>query len=352
MRSNLYRTGVVAALVGALPLGAAVAAHEPARAVRPHLYHVTIGVDVPYGLMAVNEFLPGRLTVHVGDSVQWTNADGSEPQTVTLGSVDYTPALFLSADNPEINPVIVKPQGSRVLRDAGSIHSSGALMSGVKGLGASYTFTFRAVGTYFYRSLFHPLMLGEIDVAPPSQPASADPPDRGDTAVNALRSTANALLVEQQSDEGAADSGGVTVNVGFGNKDVSLNIFAPAGIQVHVGDTVTWRTTETSGDPHAIVFNPSTGVSAGAAPLYTALAPDGGLTVNPAYAKPTLLSGTDVMTGTISPGQQSGILYNSSQAYPSATPFQYSLTFLAPGRYYYVDPFHGNGTQGQVHVLP
>ncbi len=351
MRSNLYRTGVVAALVGALPLGAAVAAHEPARAVRPHLYHVTIGVDVPYGLMAVNEFLPGRLTIHVGDSVQWTNADGGEPQTVTFGSVDYTPALFLSTDNPEANPAIVKPQGGHVVRDA-SIHSSGALMSGVKGLGASYTFTFRAVGTYFYRSLFHPLMLGEIDVVPSSQPASADPPDRGDSAVTALRSTADALLVEQQSDEHASDSGSVTVNVGFGNKDVSLNIFAPSGIQVHVGDTVTWRIMETSGDPHAIVFNPSTGVSAGTAPLYTALAPDGGLTVNPAYAKASLLSGTDVTTGTLSSSQQSGLLYNASPAYPSQTPFQYSLTFLIPGRYYYVDPFHGNGTQGQVHVLP
>jgi len=345
MRSKLYR-------VGALPLGAAVAAHAPSRAVRPHLYHVTIGINAPYALLAANIFLPGKLTVHVGDSVQWTNADGSEPQTITFGPVNYTPSLFLSASNPEVNPAIVKPQGGQVVRDPGVIHSSGALMSGVSGLGLSYTYTFRAAGTYFYRSLFHPLMLGEIDVVPSSQPASADPPDRGDTAVTALRSTADALLTEQLSDEGAADSGGVTVNVGFGNKDVSLNIFAPAGIQVHVGDTVTWQTRETSGDPHAIVFNASTGASAGAAPLYTGLASDGGLTVNPTYAKPTLPSGTQVMTGTISPGQQSGLLYGSSPAYPSLTPSKYTLTFLIPGRYYYIDPFHGNGTQGQVHVLP
>ncbi len=355
MRSNLYRTGAVAALVGALPLGAAVAAHAPARAVRPHLYHVTIGVDVPYGLMAVNEFLPGRLTIHAGDSVQWTNADGGEPQTVTLGSVDYTPALFLSTDNPEANPAIVKPQGSRVLRDASSIHSSGALMSGVKGLGASYTFTFRAVGTYFYRSLFHPLMLGEIDVVPPSQPASADPPDRGDSAVTALRSTADALLIQQRSDAQAATGGSPEVSVGFGNKDVSLNIFAPAGIQIHAGSTVTWRMSETSGDPHAILLvTGASATNAGAAPLYTALAPDGGLTVNPVYAKASLLSGTDVTTGTLSSSGQysSGLIYNSSPAYPSQTPFQYSLTFLLPGQYYYIDPFHGNGTQGVITVLP
>ncbi len=355
MRSNLYRAGAAAMLVGALPFGAAVAAQAPSHATRPHLYHVTIGVDSPYGLMTVNEFLPGRLTVHVGDSVQWTNANGAEPQTVTFGPIDYTPALFLSLDNLEANPVIVKPQGSRVLRDASTIHSSGALMSGVKGLGLSYTLTFRSAGTYFYRSLFHPLMLGEIDVVPSSQPASADPPDRGDSAVTALRSTADALLVEQQSDAGAADSGGVGVNVGFGNKDVSLNIFAPAGIQVHVGDTVTWQTKETSGDPHALFFiTAATATNPGAAPLYTSLAADGGLTVNPSYAKPTLLSGTEVTTGTISSGGQysSGILYNSSPAYPSATPFLFTLKFLAPGRYYYIDPFHGNGTQGQVHVLP
>jgi len=356
MRRTIYRTGAVAALVAALPLGAAVAAHAPARAVRPHLYHVTIGIDVPYGLMAVNEFLPGKLTVHVGDSVQWTNADGSEPQTVTLGSVDYTPALFLSTDNPEANPAIVKPQGGHVVRDAGSIHSSGALMSGVKGLGSSYTFTFRAAGTYFYRSLFHPLMLGEIDVVPSSQPASADPPDRGDTAVNALRSTADALLTQQRSDAQAANSSGsLEVSVGFGNKDVSLNIFAPAGIQIHAGSTVTWRMNETSGDPHAILLvTAASATNAGAAPLYTSLAADGGLTVNPAYAKASLLSGTDVTTGTLSPSGQysSGLIYNSSPAYPSQTPFQYSLTFLLPGQYSYIDPFHGNGTLGQVHVLP
>ncbi len=355
MRRTIYRTGAVAALVSALPLGAATAAHAPARAVRPHLYHVTIGINAPYALLEANVFLPGRLTVHVGDSVRWTNADGGEPQTVTFGSVDYTPSLFLSASNPEVNPAIVKPQGGQVVRDAGTIRSSGALMSGVSGLGLSYTYTFRAVGTYFYRSLFHPLMLGEIDVVPSSQPASADPPDRGDSAVTALRSTADALLTQQLSDAGSADSGGVTVNVGFGNKDVSLNIFAPSGIQVHVGDTVTWQTKEVSGDPHAIFFiTAASATNPGAAPLYTGLAADGGLTVNPTYAKPTLPSGTQVMTGTISSGQlyNSGLLYGSSPAYPSLTPSKYSLTFLIPGRYYYIDPFHGNGTQGQVHVLP
>jgi len=359
MRSNLYRTSLAAVLVGVLPLGAAVAAHAPSPATRPHRYHVTIGIDAPYALMSVHEFLPGKLTVHVGDSVQWTNAAAGDPQTITFGPIDYTPALFLSANNaqvsPEANPAIVRPQGGRSLSDASSIHSSGALMSGVRGLGASYTFTFRAAGTYFYRSLFHPLMLGEIDVVPASRPASADPPDRGDSAVTALRSTADALLIEQRSDEHASDSGGVSVSVGFGNKDMSLNIFAPSGIQIHVGDTVTWQTTETSGDPHAIFFLTAASVTnPGAAPLYTRLASDGGLTVNPAYGIPTLPTGSQIMTGTIASNQQysSGLLYGSSPAYPSATLAKYTLTFLIPGRYYYIDPFHGNGTQGQVHVLP
>ncbi len=355
--NNLYRSGIVAVLVGLLPLGATVVAQTPARAARPQLYHISIGIDSPYGLLSVHQFLPNKLTIHVGDSVQWTNADGGEPDTVTFGSLDNTPALFLGAGSPqagpEVNPAVVKLQGGHILREGGT-YSSGALISGVRGLGASITYTFRAAGTYFYRSLFHPLMLGEIDVVPSSRPASPNPPNRGPSAVTALRSVADSLLPEQRSDVGAADSGGVTVSYGFGNKDVSLNIFAPSGIQIHVGDTVTWKTTETSGDPHAIVFNASTHVSAGAEPLYTRLAPDGGLISNSAFSIPTLPTGSQIMTGTLSSSQQysSGLLYGSSPAYPSATLSTYSLTFLIPGRYYYIDPFHGNGTQGQVHVLP
>lgn len=358
MKHSLYRNGAVAALVAVLPFSAAVATRTISPAAHPHHYHVTIGVDSPYGLLSVNEFLPGKLTIHVGDSVTWTNANGAAPQTVTFGPIDYTPALFLSANDaqvsPEVNPAIVKAQGGHVISDS-TLHSSGALMGGVRGLGLSYTLAFRAAGTYFYRSLFHPLMLGEIDVAPSSQPASADPPDRGSSAVTALRSVADALLVEQQSDGHAADSGNVSVTYGFGNKDASLNIFAPSGIQIHVGDKVTWQTSETSGDPHAIFFLTAASASnPGASPLYTRLAHDGGLTVNPAYGIPTLPTGSQIMTGTISSSQQysSGLLYGSSPAYPSATLSTYSLTFLIPGRYYYIDPFHGNGTLGQIHVLP
>ncbi len=356
MKSNAYRVGAVAVLAGALPLGVGVAAHPSYRAAaRGRLYHVTIGVNAPYSLFAANEFLPGRLTVHVGDSVQWTNADAGEPQTVTFGPAEYTPSLILSASNPEINPAIVKPQGSRTIGDAGSIHSSGALMSGVRGLGLSYTYTFRSVGTYFYRSLFHPLMLGEIDVVSSGKPASADPPDRGDSAIAALRSTASALVTQQTADASGADNGGETVEVGVGNKDVSLNVFAPAGIVIPTGSTVTWETRETSGDPHVVVLSGEGGtanISAGT-PMYTGVATDGGLTLNPAFAAPTLPSGTQIVTGTLPSGKQisSGILYGSSPAYPSNVPFKYAVTFMIPGQYDYVDPFHGNGTPGRIHVV-
>ncbi len=356
MKSNAYRVGAVAVLAGALPLGVGVAA-RPSRhaAARPHLYHVTIGVNAPYSLLAVNEFLPGRLTIHAGDSVQWTNANGSEPQTVTFGPPEYTPSLILSATNPEINPAIAKSQGGRVVADTGSIHSSGALMSGVRGLGLSYTYTFPHTGTYFYRSLFHPLTLGEIDVVSSNKTASGDPPDRGDSAVTALRSVARVLIDQQTADASGANNGGESVEVGFGNKDVSLNIFAPAGIVIPVGSTVTWENRETSGDPHVVVLSGEGGsaaISAGA-PMYTGRAADGGLTLNPSYATPTLPSGTQVMTGTLPSGKliSSGILYGSSPAYPSNVPSKYTVTFMIPGQYDYVDPFHGNGTPGRIHVV-
>ena len=53
-------------------------------------YQVRIGVDFYYKGFVVNKFFPDKLTIHVGDSVRWTNVTSFRPQTVTFG-----PALFI-----------------------------------------------------------------------------------------------------------------------------------------------------------------------------------------------------------------------------------------------------------------
>jgi len=349
---------VVLAAAPALPLGARAAAarstRHTARQARPHLYRVAIGVNTSLPVLTVNKFVPDRLIIHVGDSVQWTNAVPNEPQTVTFGPVENTPSLITLADLSEIDPRVTRPQGRRVVGDVSlTVYSSGVLMGGVRGLSASYTFTFRTVGSYLYRSLFHPSSVSEIDVVAANKPASPDPIDRGSSVVSALVSAATVLRDEASLERrgGSGGSNGVPeIEVGVGNNNVSINKFTPTGLTVKVGTQVTWMLRETSGDPHALVFSPNNTELQGHEPLYTGLAADGGLKINSVYTKATLASGTSVTAASIPAGSTSGILYGSAVNYPSKAPSSYTLTFQAPGQYYYADPFYPD-MLGQINVV-
>ena len=87
-------------------------------------------------------FSPATLTIQVGDTVTWTNADGVV-HTATAGS-----AAFDSGDLAQ---------------------------------GESYSVTFTEPGTYDYLCTPHPSMTGRIVVAPPTVPASAMPSAGGDS---------------------------------------------------------------------------------------------------------------------------------------------------------------------------
>jgi len=88
-------------------------------------------------------FGPAMMTVAVGDTVTWTNAD-SAPHTV-------------SAEN-------------------------GAFESGNLDVGQAFSFTFTAPGTYAYRCDYHSEMAGTIVVQPAAQPAAAAQPAPAPTA--------------------------------------------------------------------------------------------------------------------------------------------------------------------------
>jgi len=364
--TQMSKTGVALAAAGALvalPIDVSIGRVMDVGAARAktRLYHVSIGVNTGRAALIVNKFLPDRLTIHAGDSVQFTNNVGSVPQTVTFGPLETTPGLITAEGSTEINPRVVRPQGGRSVDDPSSrTYSSGALLAGVKGLPSSYTFAFPHAGTYVYRSLFHPLTIGEIDVVPANKAASSDAIDRGPSVIDGVRSIGQALANVQGSAVNGA-LGGVgpstpTIFVGTGNENASVNEFTPAGITVKVGSTVTWQIKETSGDLHAIVFNPMPGPeSNGQLRPYIGLARDGGLTISPAYQLASLGSESQVTTDTLktipSSRWTSGLLYGSSSSYPSVTPSSYVLIFLVPGTYYYADPFH-QYMQGLVNVIP
>lgn len=323
-----------------------------AKTARPHLWRVNIGVGFFYSGLVVNKFAPDTLKIHAGDSVRWDNISVGRPQTVTFGPILNTPPLFTSAGGAEANPRIVQPQGGKVVGSSAiTVYSSGAIARGIPGLQPGYTFTFPEVGKYFYRSLFHPLSLGEIDVLPAGAPVSSDPPDTGASYYDALRSADKVIasITPSERDGGASGGNSTTILIGGGDANVSTTKFSPMGLTVKVGATVTWAINEESGDPHDLYFGPL-GL---AAPTYTRMAPDGGLMVNPVYARISLPSGTTVTTATtkLATVWNSGILYGSSVQYPSPTPSKYSLTFAVPGRFIFVDPFYAN-VVGTLVVIP
>jgi plastocyanin len=340
-------------LLGGVLLASASPVTADAKSGAHATYQVRIGVDFYYKGFVVNKYFPDKLTIHVGDSVRWTNVTSFRPQTVTFGPVLYQPAMFTRSDGAEINPLIVKPQGGMVVADIDqNVYSSGALVSGVHGLKTSYSFQFPTPGIFLYRSLFHPGMLGEIDVVPAGKAASPLNSDLGPSYYDALRS-ADKVIGDSLSAERTGGANGLTnstVLIGGGDANISLAKFSPEGITVKVGTTVTWQTLESSGDPHVLVFNADIQGKDLNPPLYTAVSSDGGLVLNNKYTHPTFPSGTTIITSTAQLKMYSGVLYGSSVNSPSPVPNSYSLTFSTPGNIIYSDPFPP-GSVGQIRVV-
>jgi plastocyanin len=132
----------VRALMAALGLLAALAVLGGPPPVARAANHAVLIQDFAFG--------PATMTVAVGDTVTWTNAD-SAPHTV-------------SAEN-------------------------GAFDSGNIDEGQTFSFTFTAPGTYAYRCDYHSEMTATVVVQPAAQPAAAAQPTPAPTAP-AVNSTA------------------------------------------------------------------------------------------------------------------------------------------------------------------
>jgi plastocyanin len=124
------------------------------------------------GHVAIMRFLPGNLTVHVGDTVVWTNQDPDTPHTVTFfaGAMEAH-EVVTPVPQPNGPPLLVlNPQ---VLERMGGETFDGSAMvsSGFLGGGSpvnTYSLRFTKPGTYEYLCLLHDEMgmKGTITVLP------------------------------------------------------------------------------------------------------------------------------------------------------------------------------------------
>ena len=121
--------------------------------------------------LAIVRFFPGNIQVHVGDTVEWTNVDPTEPHTVTFGMEPPNPMALVG----------VSPQDDGALH--GSVGSpsdninSGFLQAAPEDrignpqspVGSTrIRITFTHAGTYNYKCALHDVdgMLGKVIVLP------------------------------------------------------------------------------------------------------------------------------------------------------------------------------------------
>ena len=147
------------------------------------IHEVAIGYGD--GVLAWMRFAPTDLTIHVGDSVEFTQKAVDVPHTVTLASGGKEPDLFLvepqQAGPPKlvINPVVLAPAGGPTY--SGKDYFNSGWMWGTKDPfpgPRSYVLKFDTPGTYeFYCVLHDPMgMVGHITVLPAGAQAPAPAP--------------------------------------------------------------------------------------------------------------------------------------------------------------------------------
>jgi plastocyanin len=286
-------------------------------------------------------FFPGSFTASPGDSIKFRNRSTEAPHTVTFG------VLADRSNQPPIitgtgeNDVVLKPCASKkgpsdkLVKcpddDPGPFDGQGYWNSGYlqpkpapKSAGAK-SVTVRLAkditpGDYTFVCILHPLMNGKVTVIADENDRStpADVRKEGREAAKDARAAAEKLeapAVERDSDE-------VTVSAGYGDRVTSVNLYAPAKVEVDEGTTVNWEP-RSPFEPHTVTFDSPFEVGD----------PKG-------FGAGGVASGSDYTGG----------FANSGIIGPKGSPFEgtFSLTFTKPGTYEYLCLLHPGQTGSVV----
>jgi plastocyanin len=133
---------------------------------------VATGGGLQYG--AVVRFLSGKITIHKGQSVTWTNLDPTEPHTVTFGT---EPAGFIPPVPVGLSGTAADGTLSASLASTTGFLNSGFLQAQAPDQTGSpqlpvgttrITITFNQTGNYYYHCALHDVdgMNGEVVVVP------------------------------------------------------------------------------------------------------------------------------------------------------------------------------------------
>jgi plastocyanin len=151
---------------------AALAAEPQAKQVAPPttradgttLFHGNIGWDTTANgtAMSYMRFSPEDFTIHVGDSIEWTQTSAQSPHTVSLTSGAKEPDVMLvtpqQAGPPKIvlNPAVLAPAGGTSYDGTGFVNSG--FLPGTQDPtpgSRTYRLTFTKAGTYEFICILH-----------------------------------------------------------------------------------------------------------------------------------------------------------------------------------------------------
>jgi plastocyanin len=253
----------------ALVIGSSGSAVQPSSvALAATSWDIQVGGDVTDAVLTVNAFLPSTLTVHVGDTVTWTQASSLVPHDVAF--LDGGPRLPDFAPSPTVQGELsLGPAAFPLARQdpVTAYAGTGVVNSGNLGVpdASPFRMTFSRPGVYAYACMFHPGMNGTIEVLPESAPLAETPQQ----AQARGRADADALLAQLRSDLQQVQAtptdllggptvhaavGGLSTGAGWGNAGgASALRFVPDALAVRRGDLVIW----TLADPleiHTVTF--------------------------------------------------------------------------------------------------
>lgn len=241
-----FRAAPILALLGVLAVPSHPDVQAAGHAGQPHTWHVSIGTDSKNFAITDMAYLPGDLSIDVGDTVIWT-ARSQHLHTVTFlkrgtKAPLFDPGVVMETNAPSYDGVAYTTSGEMAARQRSGFADPAT---------ATYRLRFDKEGTFTYVDVFYHTITGRIKVRPAGTPYPLTQ-EQVDAAV------AQQVAVAMREGHALAarathESTRRTVTLGIGDGHVSVIRFFPSHIVVHVGDTVSFTNRDPI-DTHTVVF--------------------------------------------------------------------------------------------------
>jgi plastocyanin len=354
------RVHSVAAMTS-IPSKAALAASALAVLVAGSAQAATRSVDVGPGAKALPKnatydalaFLPGSVTVHVGDKVKF-NINGFH--TVKFGGDQSKTPLFIpdpgkssGEKDSQGNPFWFSGIDRLVANPAAVFPKPGANSGLSEGAPAPFVRTFKKTGTFAYFCAVHQGMTGKVKVVA----KGAKIPSAAAVKKAAKKELAGYAAKAKAADK-AGQSAANTIQAGADGRGFANYAFYPAKATVPVNTPVTLQMSPNSNDNHTFSFGPQAALMA---LVQNQIAPAADSAPG---GPPTLVASSTVFLASDNPlpafdganhGDgfwNTGMLSSPGRLIPGL-PTKQTITFGKPGTYTYICLLHPE-MQGTVEV--